>query len=126
MRDLLVIDVQRGHDAVGDDAGAKPTRRAADHLAVEHETHLAGPADIEVLADHLLEEDAPGHRLIENLGERELGLQDGELRSDSRRRDHAAETDAAAACSHLRSKRSIRSAERPSLAAASAWDRRRI
>ena len=54
-------------------------RRAADHLAVEHQAHLARPADIEVLADHLLEKDAPRHRLVEHLGERELGLQDGEL-----------------------------------------------
>jgi len=40
---------------------------------------LAGAADIEVLANHLLEEDASRHRLVEYLGERELGLQDGEL-----------------------------------------------
>jgi hypothetical protein len=37
------------------------------------------PADVEVLADHLLEENAPRHRLVEHLGERKLGLQDGEL-----------------------------------------------
>src|SRR5271170_3314051 len=76
---LLVIDVQRRHHAVGDDTGAEPPRRAAAHLAVEHQAHLAGAADIEVLADHLLEEDAPRHRLVEHLGERELGLQDGEV-----------------------------------------------
>jgi hypothetical protein len=33
---------------------------------------LAGAADIEVLADNLLEEDAACDRLIEDLGEREL------------------------------------------------------
>src|ERR1700686_1406305 len=76
---LLVIDVQRRDHAVGDDTGAEPPRRAAAHLAVEHQAHLAGAADIEVLADHLLEEDAPRHRLVEHLGERELGLQDGEV-----------------------------------------------
>src|ERR1700726_1539865 len=76
---LLVIDVQRRHHAVGDDTGAEPPRRAAAHLAVEHQAHLAGAADIEVLADHLFEENAPGHRLVEYLGERELGLQDGEV-----------------------------------------------
>ena len=57
----------------------KPARCAAGHLAVEYQAHLAGPADIEVLADHLLEEDAPRHRLIEHLGKRELGLQDRKL-----------------------------------------------
>jgi len=76
---LLVVDVQRRHHAVGDDACAEWPRCAAVHLAVEHQAHLAGAADIEVLADHLLEEDAPRHRLVEHLGERELGLQDGEL-----------------------------------------------
>src|ERR1700704_3014065 len=75
---LLVVNVQRRHHAVGDDAGAKPARRAPDDLTVEHEAHLAGPAEIEVLPDHLLEEDASRHRLVEHLGERKLGLQDGE------------------------------------------------
>src|SRR5436190_3132716 len=75
---FFVIDVQRGHDAVGDDAGAEPTRCAPDDLTVEHQAHLTGPAEIEVLPDHLLEEDASRHRLIEHLGERKLGLQDGE------------------------------------------------
>src|SRR5215831_12429416 len=76
---LLVVDVQRRHHAVGNDTGAELPRRAAAHLAVEHQADLAGAADIEVLADHLLEEDAPRDRLIEHLGQRELGLQDREL-----------------------------------------------
>lgn len=70
--------MQRGHDSVGDDAGTEPTRCAPDDLTVEHQAHLTGPAEIEVLPDHLLEEDASRHRLIEHLGERKLGLQDGE------------------------------------------------
>src|SRR6202051_783062 len=60
---LLVSDVQRRHHAVGDDTGAEPPRRAAAHLAVEHQAHLAGAADIEVLADTRLEEDEPRTRL---------------------------------------------------------------
>src|SRR6202047_3703725 len=76
---FLVVDVQRGNHAVGDDAGTESAWCAPAYLAVEHQAHLAGPADIEVLTDHPLEEDAPGHRLIEHLGERELGLQNGEL-----------------------------------------------
>jgi hypothetical protein len=67
---LMRVDVQRRHHAVGDDTGAEPPRRAAAHLAVEHQAHLVGAADIEVLADHLLEKDAPRHRLVEHLGER--------------------------------------------------------
>ena len=38
-----------------------------------------GQHDIEVLADHLLEEDAPRHRLVQRLDQRVRGLQDGEL-----------------------------------------------
>jgi hypothetical protein len=74
--------VQRRYHAASDDTGAESPRRAAAHLAVEHQAHLAGAADIKVLADHLLEEDAPGHRLVEYLGERG-------------RRDRGPETDAA-------------------------------
>jgi hypothetical protein len=53
-------------------------RCAPGDLTVEHQAHLTGPAEIEVLPDHLLEEDASRHRLIEHLGEGKLGLQDGE------------------------------------------------
>jgi hypothetical protein len=65
---FFVIDVQRGHDAVGDDAGVEPTWCAPGDLTVEHQAHPTGPAEIEVLPDHLLEEDASRHRLIEHLG----------------------------------------------------------
>jgi len=40
---------------------------------------LAGPTNVEVLPDHFLEEDTACDRLVEDLGERELGLQDGDL-----------------------------------------------
>src|SRR5215831_3861840 len=73
---LLVVDMQRRHDAVGDDAGTETAWCAADDLAVEYQAHLAWPTDVQVLADHLFEKDPPGHRLIEHLGERELRLQD--------------------------------------------------
>jgi hypothetical protein len=41
--------------------------------------HLVGAAEVEVLADHLLEEDAAGQRPIQDLGQGELGLEDGDL-----------------------------------------------
>jgi len=44
--------------------------------AVEDQADLSGTADIEVLADDLLEEDTPQNRLIEHLGKRELGFAD--------------------------------------------------
>src|SRR5450755_2509758 len=52
---------------------------AAGDLAVEYQADLGRASDIEVLADDLFEEDASGHRLVEHLGEGELGLQDREL-----------------------------------------------
>src|SRR5947207_9819629 len=39
-------------------------------------------SQVEVLADRLLEEDPPRDRLVEHLGERELGLHHRELRSE--------------------------------------------
>ena len=39
----------------------------------------SGLAQIEVVPDDLLEEDPPGHRLIEHLGQGELRLQDGDV-----------------------------------------------
>src|SRR6516225_4966757 len=74
-----IVNVQRRYDAVGDHTGAKPARRAAAHLAIEHQAYLARAANIEVLADYLLEENPACHRLIKDLGERELGLQYREL-----------------------------------------------
>src|ERR1700692_908146 len=49
----LVIDMQRGGYAVGDDPRAEATRGVAHDPAVEHQADLAGAADIEVLADNL-------------------------------------------------------------------------
>ena len=66
---LLVIDMQRGDDALGNDTGTESTRRAAVDLAIEDQADLARATDVQVLADHLLEEDAPRHRVIQNLRE---------------------------------------------------------
>ena len=76
---LLVVDVQRGHDPLGQDARAEAPRRAARDASIEDQLHLIGPADVEILADDLFEETAPGERPIEDLGQGELGLQDREL-----------------------------------------------
>ena len=58
----------------------KASRRvsgSAPHEApVEDQADLVGAADVEVVADDLLEEDPPRHRRIEHLGQREFGLQD--------------------------------------------------
>jgi hypothetical protein len=41
--------------------------------------HLIRTPDVEVLADHLLEEDAATKRAIQDLGQGELGLEDGQV-----------------------------------------------
>jgi hypothetical protein len=54
-------------------------RAAADRTGVEDETDLIGAADVEVVADDLLEEDPTRGRCVEHLGQGELGLQDRQV-----------------------------------------------
>src|SRR5258705_4732651 len=66
---VLVVDDQGWGDVVRDHAGAKSPRRPARGSALEDQLHLLGSAGIEVLTDHLLEEQAAVLRLIEYLGQ---------------------------------------------------------
>jgi len=54
-------------------------RAAADRTGVEAETDLIGAADVEVVADDLLEEDPTRGRCVEHLGQGELGPQDRQV-----------------------------------------------
>jgi hypothetical protein len=45
--------------------------------AAEDQADLVRAAEVEVVADHLLQEDPAGHRPVQHLGEAELGLHDG-------------------------------------------------
>ena len=72
----LVVDVQRRCYPLGDHAGAEPTRRLLGDPPLEDQLHVIGPADVEVLADHFLEEDAAGGGTVEDLGQGELSLKD--------------------------------------------------
>jgi hypothetical protein len=76
---LLVLNVQRGHNPLGQNARAEAPRRATGDTPVEDQLHLIGSAEIEILPDDLLEETTPRDRPIEHLGQGELGLQDREL-----------------------------------------------
>src|SRR5262249_57836389 len=75
---LLVVDMQRRYDAVGDDAGTEPAWCAAGDLAVEDQAHLAWPTDVQVLADHLFEKDPPGNGRIEHPSDGEAAVQDSQ------------------------------------------------
>jgi hypothetical protein len=48
----------------------------ADHAPFEDQLHVIGPADVQILADHFLEENPTGSRLVQDLGQRELCLED--------------------------------------------------
>jgi hypothetical protein len=80
---MLVVDVQAGDHPAGDDAGAEAARRGeaalADDPAGEDQGDLVRAADVEVVADDLLEEEPPGDRGVQHLGKGKLGLQDGQL-----------------------------------------------
>lgn len=74
----LVVDVQGGRHALGDHPGAKPARRPPRHPPREDQLHLAGPAQVQVLADDLLEEQPAPARAVQHLGQDKLRLQDGD------------------------------------------------
>ena len=70
---------------MGDDAGVEGPRRAFDDSPVEDQADLGGTAQVDVFADDLLEQVAPGQGPVEHLGARELCLQDGQLGVEARR-----------------------------------------
>jgi len=76
----FVVHVQRRVNTLRDDTGTEPTWSGVGSLsndpAFEDQLHLVGAADVEVLPDDLFEEHATGHWLVEDLGQRELGLKD--------------------------------------------------
>jgi len=76
---VLVMDVQGGGDVLGEDSGSELSRGPAGDPAVEDQLDLFWTTQIEVLADHLLEEHAAMHRSVEHLGQGELGLEDREV-----------------------------------------------
>jgi len=78
---VFVVDVQGRDDPVGNDA--RPTSAVGGglslHLASKDQLHLFWSAQIDVLADDLLEELPAVHRAVPHLGQRELRLPDREL-----------------------------------------------
>src|SRR5258708_35756116 len=63
---MLVVDVQGGDHALGDDPGAEPARRGSRPLADDPPAAdgppLARAADVQVVAGPLLADDPPGPR----------------------------------------------------------------
>src|SRR5215218_3035603 len=80
---VLIVDVQGRDDPVGDDSGAEPAggfaTAFADDAPIEDQADLVRAADVEVVMQHLLEEDPPRDGPVEHLGQGELRLQDRQL-----------------------------------------------
>ena len=73
-------DPDAGVDMSGEDASAeRPLTAPPGKAAVEEELHPLGAAEVEVVADHLLEELAAVQRAIEDLSAADLELENGEL-----------------------------------------------
>ena len=110
----LVVDVQRRCYPLGDHAGAEPTRRLLGDPPLEDQLHVIGPADVEVLADHFLEEDAAGGGAVEDFGQGELSLKDRNVVAIAGCSILGREGVRDVAVSHFRSSTSILWAESPS------------
>ena len=76
---VFVIDMEGRNHSLRNDSGAEEAGRRLAHPPVKDQLHLTGPADIQIFTDHFLEEHATGHGPVQNLGQRELRLQDGNL-----------------------------------------------
>jgi len=76
---VLVVDVERRGDPLGDDPGAESPRGAPIHSPFEDQGDLIGTADVQVVTDDLLEEHPSGKWAVEHLGEGELGLENGDV-----------------------------------------------
>jgi hypothetical protein len=76
---VLVIDVERGDHPVGEHPGSKTPRCLLRHTAAKDQLDHVRTADVEILPADLLQEDAATQRTVQDLGQGELGLQDGQL-----------------------------------------------
>src|SRR5262245_22160322 len=88
---MLVVDVQRWRHPLGEHPGPEPARGLLGDTPPEDELHMIGTTDVEVLADHLLEEDAARQGPIQNLGQGELCLKDRQIVSIASRAIFGAE-----------------------------------
>src|SRR6202008_2494667 len=77
---VLVVDMQARGDSLGDYPSPEPAWSFAAALGndapVEARRGVVGAAEVEVVAYDLLEEDPPGPRCSQHLGQREVGRHD--------------------------------------------------
>ena len=65
--------VVRDH-AIGQHTGPESSRRSLRDSPVEDQLHPVGPAEVEILADDLLEQHPPAQRTVQDLRQRKPGL----------------------------------------------------
>jgi hypothetical protein len=76
---VLAIDVERGDHSAGEHPGPKTPRCLLRHTAAKDQLDHVRTADVEILPDDLLGQNAATQRTVQDLGQGELGLQDGQL-----------------------------------------------
>ena len=79
----LIVDVQRGNHAIGNDPSAETPGSGFGHAPIEDQLDLLGTADIQVFANHILEENPAADRTVQHLSQGQLDLQDRDLVSVS-------------------------------------------
>ena len=60
----FIVDVQGRNNAIGDDAGSKASGSGFLYPSIKDQLHLLGATDVQVFADHILEEDPAAERAI--------------------------------------------------------------
>ena len=76
---VFIVDMQRWDDSLSDHSGLTAARSTGENSLVKDQLNLVWAAKIQVLADDLFKEDAAIHRLVKNLCQRKLRLQDREI-----------------------------------------------
>jgi hypothetical protein len=65
---MLVVDVQRWRNPLSGHTGPEPPRSELSDTAVEDQLHVIGPANVQILANHFLEENPASSWLVQDLG----------------------------------------------------------
>src|SRR6185436_2463780 len=76
---VFIVDMQRWDDSLSDHSGLTTSRGPGEDSLVEDQLNVVRAAKVQVLADDLFKEDAAVHRLVKNLCQRKLRLQDREI-----------------------------------------------
>ena len=71
--------MERWNHAVGKHPGSKTSRCLLGYATIKDQLHHVWTSEVEILPDDLLEENAATQRTVQDLGQGELGLQNGQV-----------------------------------------------